>query len=90
MEWGRRDNSVSAIHELIPGDWHSNAVPQNWENSIALSINKDESFKSQCDDYCGMNLLGTIVKVLSRELDLLWYHPQRPSVNSELGEVLWT
>lgn len=63
MEWGRRDNIAFAIHEPI-----SDAVPQNWENAIALSINKDKSFKSECNDYCGMNLLGTIVKVLSREL----------------------
>jgi hypothetical protein len=61
------DILVSAIHKLIHSVWNKKELPDQWKESINVSIHK-KGDKTDCNNYCGISLLSTSYKVLSNIL----------------------
>jgi hypothetical protein len=57
----------SEIHKLITSIWNKEELPDQWIESIIVSIHKKVD-KSDCINYCGISLLSTSYKILSNIL----------------------
>jgi hypothetical protein len=57
----------SEIHRLICSIWNKEELPQQWEESIIVSIYK-KGDKTDCNNYRGISLLSTAYKILSNIL----------------------
>jgi hypothetical protein len=57
----------SEIHKLIHSIWNKEEFPQQWEESVIVSIYK-KGDKTDCNNYQGISLLSTAYKILSNIL----------------------
>ena len=57
----------SAIHKLIISIWNKEELPEEWKESIIVSIYK-KGDKTDCNNYRGISLLLTTYKILSNIL----------------------
>jgi hypothetical protein len=55
---------LSAIHKLINSVWNKEELPDQWKESIIVTIHK-KSVKTHCNNYRGISLLSTSYKILS-------------------------
>jgi hypothetical protein len=58
---------VSVIHKLITSIWNKEEMPDQWKESIILSIHKIGD-KTDCNNYHGISLLSTSYKIASNIL----------------------
>jgi hypothetical protein len=58
---------LSAIHKLINSIWNKEELPDQWMESIIISIHR-KSDKTDCNNYRGISLLSTSYKILSNIL----------------------
>jgi hypothetical protein len=58
---------LSAIHKLINSLWNKEELPDQWKESIIVSIHK-KGDKTDCNNYRGISLLSTSYKILSNIL----------------------
>jgi hypothetical protein len=72
----------SEIHKLICSIWNKEELPQQWKESITVPIHK-KGDKTDCDNYPGISLLSTVLKILSNILlarltlyvnEVIWDH----------------
>jgi hypothetical protein len=56
-----------AIHKLIIAIWNKEEVPEEWKESVIVSIHKKGN-KTDCNNYRGISLLPTTYKMLSNIL----------------------
>jgi hypothetical protein len=56
-----------AIHKLINSVWNKEELPDQWKESIFVSIHK-KGAKTDCYNYHGISLLSTSYKILSNIL----------------------
>jgi hypothetical protein len=54
---------LSAIHKLIYSIWNKEELPDQWNESIIVPINK-KGDKTDCNNYHGISLLSTSYKIL--------------------------
>jgi hypothetical protein len=47
---------IQAIHKLINSVWNKEALPDQWKESIILSVH-EKSGKTDCNNYRGISLL---------------------------------
>jgi hypothetical protein len=64
-EGGRTIHCV--IHKLIISIWNKEELPEEWKESIIVSIHK-KGDKTDCNNYRGISLLPTTYKILSNIL----------------------
>jgi hypothetical protein len=64
---------VSVIYKLITSIWNKEELPDQWKESIFVSIHKMGD-KTDCNNYHGVSLLSTSYKILS-DILLLWLSP---------------
>jgi len=57
----------SEIHKLINSIWNKTELPEEWKESIIVSIYKNGN-KTDCSNYRGISLLPTTNKILSNIL----------------------
>jgi hypothetical protein len=57
----------SEIHELILLIWNKEELPNQWKQSIVISIHK-KGDRTDCSNYRGISLLSTLYKILSNIL----------------------
>ena len=57
----------SEIHNLILSFWNKEKLPEEWMESIIVSISKKGN-KTDCSNYRGISLLPTTYKILSKIL----------------------
>jgi len=57
----------SEIHTLINSIWNKGELPEEWKESIIVSIYK-EGDKTDCSNYRGISLVSTAYKILSNIL----------------------
>jgi len=62
------DNISRQTHNFILGIWGGGSVLKDWINAILVSIYKGKGSKSNCGDYRGISLLGSVGKVFARLL----------------------
>jgi hypothetical protein len=55
------------IHKLITSIWKKEKLPEEWNESIIVSIHK-KGDKTDCNNYTGISLLPTTYKILSNIL----------------------
>jgi len=55
------------IHKLIISIWNKEELPEEWKESIIVSIHK-KGDKTDCNNYRGISLLPTTYKILSNIL----------------------
>jgi hypothetical protein len=58
---------VSVIHKLINSIWNKEELPDQWKESIIVSVHK-KGLKTDCNNYHGLLLLSTLYKILSKIL----------------------
>jgi hypothetical protein len=63
----RGETLYSEIHRLICCIWNKEEFPQQWKESIIVSIYKKDD-KTDCNNYRGISLLSTAYKILSNIL----------------------
>jgi hypothetical protein len=57
----------SAIHKLINSVWNKGKLPDQWKDSIIVSVHK-KGDKTDCNNYRGISLLSTSYKIVSNVL----------------------
>jgi hypothetical protein len=57
----------SEIHKLIISIWNKEEFPEEWKESVIVSIYK-KGDKTDCSNYPGISLLSTTYKILSNIL----------------------
>jgi len=55
------------IHKIIISIWKKEKLPEEWKESIIVSIHK-KGDKTDCNNYRGISLLPTTYKMLSKIL----------------------
>jgi hypothetical protein len=70
----------SEMHKLIRSIWNKEELPQQWKESIIVSIYK-KCDKTDCDNYRGISLLSTVYKILSN----VFLAKLTPYVNEVIG-----
>jgi hypothetical protein len=58
---------LSTIHKLINSVWNKEELPNQWKESIIVTVHKKGN-KTDCNNYCGISLLSTSYKILSNIL----------------------
>jgi hypothetical protein len=58
---------LSEIYKLINSVWNKEELPDQWKESIIVSIHK-KGDKTDCNNYRGISLLSTSYKILSNIL----------------------
>jgi hypothetical protein len=53
-----------AIHKLINSVWNKEELPNQWKESIIVSVHK-KGDKTDCNNYHGISLLSTSYKIVS-------------------------
>jgi hypothetical protein len=71
----------SEIHKLICSIWNKEGLPQQWKESIIISIHK-KGDKTDCNNYRGISLLSTAYRILSNIL----LPRLTPYVNEVIGD----
>ena len=56
------------LHELICAIWISEVVPQNWKDSLIITIYKNKGDKSECGNSRGISLLSVAGKIMAKVL----------------------
>jgi len=64
------------IHKLITSIWKNEKLPEEWKESIIVSIHK-KGYKTDCNNYRGISLLPTTYKMLSNILLSRLIHMRR-------------
>jgi hypothetical protein len=57
------DMLLSAIHKLINSIWNKEELPDQWKESIIVTVHK-KGDKTDCNNYRGISLLSTPYKIL--------------------------
>jgi hypothetical protein len=55
---------LSVIHKLINSVWNKEELPDQWKESIIVTIHK-KGDKTDCNNYRGISLLSTSYKILA-------------------------
>jgi hypothetical protein len=58
---------LSEIHKLINPVWNKEEIPDQWKESITVSVHK-KGDKTDCNNYHGISLLSTSYNILSNIL----------------------
>ena len=58
---------VYKLYDLFTNCWEKGTLPQNLRDGAIVSLYKRKGEKSDCSNYCGITLLSTAGKILSRE-----------------------
>jgi hypothetical protein len=58
---------LSVIHKLINAVWNNEELPDQWKESIIISVPQNGD-KTDCNNYRGISLLSTSYKILSNIL----------------------
>jgi hypothetical protein len=58
---------LSAVHKLISSVWNKEELPDQWKESVIVTVHK-RGDKTDCNNYRGISLLSTSYKMLSNIL----------------------
>jgi hypothetical protein len=58
---------LAAIHKLINSVWNKEELPDQWKESIIVTVHKKVD-KTDCNNCCGISLLSTSYNILSNIL----------------------
>jgi hypothetical protein len=58
---------LSAVHKLINSVWNKEELPDQWKESMIVTIHK-KGDKTDCNNYRGISLVSTSYKILSNIL----------------------
>ena len=58
--------ALEALHPLLTSIWEEEDVPKEFRNTTFVSMSKNRSSKTDCDNYWGISLLYVAGKILAR------------------------
>ena len=58
--------ALEALHSLLTSIWEEEDVPKEFRNATVVSLFKNRSSKTDCDNYQGISLLSVAGKILAR------------------------
>ncbi len=57
---------ISWIHRICELAWEKWNVPEDWTKAVTVSAYKRKGNRSECGNYSGISLLGTVGKVYGK------------------------
>ena len=63
---GRENSLLGHLHKLLLQCWEEGTIPQDMRDARIVTLYKNKGDRSDCNNYCGISLLGIVGKAFAR------------------------